>query len=213
MPGSLQYAYRDSSSRDTTVLSVTAGRSLNCSECALGKTLQQLHEQKQGLAHMLWNTEFPDAYPASTDCSADCAYNTGGHSKGVVASSASKGFWLIHSVPKFPDISTGAFSWEAGVVYGQNLMCLTVSASDIETIAKNLQYTHVHTYAWGVPSTLNPLFPNLRDTAGGRRMSGTGAARFSVGRWQFRSYFKSPSWNSDLYETIVQPDLAAAGGM
>ena len=213
MPGGFQYGYRDSSSSASTVLSVAAGRSLNCSDCALGKTLEQLRTHRFSLAHMLWNTEFPDAYPAPSGCSYDCIYNTGGHSKGVLASSSSKGFWLIHSVPKFPDLTATAFAWEADVADGQNFLCLSLHASDAENIAKNLQHSHLHIYAWGVPPHLKSRFPNMQDTAGGKRADGTGTVSFNIGATQFKSFFKSPSWNNDLYSALVQPGLAVAGGM
>jgi deoxyribonuclease-2 len=219
MPGGFQYGYRDSSSSASTVLSVAAGRSLNCSDCALGKTLQQLRTHRASLAHMLWNTEFPDAYPAPSDCSYDCVFSTGGHSKGVLASSSSKGFWLIHSVPKFPDLTATAFAWETAKGEGgsahnaQNFLCLTLRASDAEKIAKNLQHSHLHIYAWGVPPHLKSHFPNMQDTAGGKRADGTGTVSFSIGAAQFKSFSKSPSWHNDLYSALVQPELAVADGM
>jgi deoxyribonuclease-2 len=210
MPGGFQYAYRDSSSSATTVLSVNSAKYMNSSDCAVGRTLQQLHKHQSSLAHMLWNTDFPAAYSYTEDCSWDCVFNTGGHSKGVLASSASKGFWLIHSVPKFPDLAAPGFTWEADTFEGQSFLCLSVPASVVEKIAKNLQYSHVHTYAWGIPSFLKPHFPNMRDTSMGKRADGTGILSINLGDTQFKTFSKSPSWNNDLYSALVQPNLAVS---
>ena len=67
----------------------------------------------------------------------------GGHSKGVLASNDQTGFWLIHSVPKFPDLTAASFTWTASHEFGQSFLCLSVKASDVENIAKNLQYSYV----------------------------------------------------------------------
>jgi hypothetical protein len=54
MPSGFQYAYRDSSSRSETVLSVTADKTLDCTTCgALGKTLHQIYANKDSLAYVL----------------------------------------------------------------------------------------------------------------------------------------------------------------
>ena len=37
----------------------------------------------------------------------------GGHTKGVFAADGKSGFYLIHSVPKFPDLRQPSFTWNA----------------------------------------------------------------------------------------------------
>jgi hypothetical protein len=55
MPQGFQYAYRDSSSRSESILSVTADKTLDCTTCgALGKTLHQIYANKDTLAYMLY---------------------------------------------------------------------------------------------------------------------------------------------------------------
>jgi len=210
MPQGYQYAYRDSTSRSESILSVTADKTLDCTTCgALGKTLHQIYANKGSLAYMLYNDEYPDSYPTPSNGT----LMHGGHSKGVLASNQNTGFWLIHSVPKFPDLTAASFTWTASHEFGQSFLCLSVQASDIENIAKNLQYSYVHTYTWNIPSSLKAQFPNMQDTADGKGIDGTGVISFSIRGTTFKSYSKSPSWNNDLYEFLVQPDLNIAKGM
>jgi hypothetical protein len=42
---------------------------------------------------------------------------TGGHTKGVFAADKNSGFYLIHSVPKFPDLRQSSFTWNASTTY------------------------------------------------------------------------------------------------
>ena len=86
---------------------------------------------------MLYNDEYPDSYPTPSNGT----LMKGGHSKGVLASNDQTGFWLIHSVPKFPDLTAASFTWTASHEFGQSFLCLSVKASDVENIAKNLQYS------------------------------------------------------------------------
>ena len=210
MPQGFQYAYRDSSSRSESILSVTADKTLDCTTCgALGKTLHQIYANKNDLAYVLYNDEYPDSYPTPSNGT----LMHGGHSKGVLASNDQTGFWLIHSVPKFPDLTAASFTWTASHEFGQSFLCLSVQASDVENIAKNLQYSYVHTYTWNIPSSLKSNFPNMQDTADGKGVDGTGIISFSIGGTEFKSYSKSPSWNNDLYEFLVEPDLNIAKGM
>ena len=54
------------------------------------------------------------------------------HDKGVLYKSAGdgQGFYLLHSVPKFPDISGGALDPKTpvGSIYGQSMMCVSISS-------------------------------------------------------------------------------------
>ena len=131
----LTFAYRDSNSPADAKLVPLSGRSLNCTDidCALGHTLQQIYRNKTGLASFLYNDEPPGTrrrrrqqqQQQPTD-NADTALLTvwpsraveTAHAKGVLAyDGADAGFWLIHSMPKFPDIQLPSFSWTPSTTY------------------------------------------------------------------------------------------------
>lgn len=60
--------------------------------------------------------------------------------EGVFAGDKQQGFWLIHSLPRFPPRSKeGQFVYpHNGIVYGQTFLCLSVQAANYDAIAKLL---------------------------------------------------------------------------
>jgi len=211
LPQGFNYAYRDSNSRETSALSMVKDKTLDCTTCgALGHTLHQVYTNKDGLAYMFYNDEYPDSYPSPTNRS----LMGGGHSKGVIASDLSTGFWLIHSVPKFPDLTAKSFTWTASHEFGQSFLCLSIKSSDADNIAKNLQYSYPHTFTWNIPKggDWESTFSNLQDTVDGKGVDGSGILPFDVNGTPFQSFSKSPSWNNDLYEFLVEPTLKVSKG-
>ena len=68
---------------------------------------------------MLYNDEHPDGNTSFT----------AGHTKGVVALGEWRGFWLVHSVPKFPP-AAGKYGYpRTGHMYGQTFLCITLETS------------------------------------------------------------------------------------
>lgn len=47
-----------------------------------------------------------------------------GHTKGVLTFDRDRGFWLVHSVPRFPHPEAYAYP-ESGTVFGQSLLCVS----------------------------------------------------------------------------------------
>ena len=72
----------------------------------------------------------------------------GGHTKGVLATSSEYGFWLVHSVPKFPELSGSDYKWgSASADYGQTFLCISMSLADIDGVAKQVGFVPLCTYA------------------------------------------------------------------
>lgn len=44
------------------------------------------------------------------------------------------GFYLLHSVPKFPDLRPETFTWNASVTYAQSFLCVSLDANNIGII-------------------------------------------------------------------------------
>lgn len=72
-----------------------------------------------------------------------------GHSKGVLAADNSTGFWLVHSVPRFPPyLEDGAYGYPStGHRYGQSFLCITMGAMEINKAGKQLLYNEVAVYS------------------------------------------------------------------
>lgn len=63
-----------------------------------------------------------------------------GHSKGMVAADNSSGFWLVHSVPKFPQLpyqNNNSYAYpETGVMNGQSFLCMSMMAQELDKVGK-----------------------------------------------------------------------------
>ncbi|XP_043206366.1 deoxyribonuclease-2-alpha-like [Amphibalanus amphitrite] len=82
---------------------------------------------RTGLFYRFYNDHWPsDKSPFS--------YN--GHAKGVLAHEGDHGFWMIHSVPKFPPAPTdgAGYSYPDGrEIFGQSFLCISFSTSGQDT--------------------------------------------------------------------------------
>ena len=99
VPNGSMYAYLDPTmadgSPDTAEWKVVEDKTLEQTEGnALSDTLQQVYSSSaDDIAYVQYNDESPDEKRSSS-------YQ--GHTKGVWATGKGGGFWLVHSVPRFP---------------------------------------------------------------------------------------------------------------
>lgn len=114
--------------------------------------------QNQG--HVLYNDEHPDS--AVAEAAAGAAANaTGlrgmdwvkyGHTKGVIAFDGTTGFWLVHSVPRFPEANDWSYP-EDETIYGQSFLCVSLDAGGIEDVGRLLVLDKPSVYASNMPSS------------------------------------------------------------
>ncbi|XP_023575814.1 deoxyribonuclease-2-alpha isoform X2 [Octodon degus] len=122
----LRYRYLDGSSggwRD-------GAGPINSSEGAVGRSLQPLYRANASqLAFLLYNDQPPKPVWAP-----DTSSN--GHAKGILLLDQEGGFWLIHSVPRFPPLpSSGAYTWPHNAqTYGQTLICVSFPLTEFTKI-------------------------------------------------------------------------------
>jgi len=68
---------------------------------------------------------------------------TMGHTKGIVVADNSSGFWLVHSVPKFPQLpyqNNNSYTYpRTGVRYGQSFLCVSMLTKELDKVGKYLQ--------------------------------------------------------------------------
>ena len=135
------YAYGDINNPTVTWTGLRLDTNLNG---ALGSTLGQIYSNPSSGAYVMYNgsvipsledifltcTPLTDQPPGvSSDPSSSYA-----HSKGVAAWDSNQGFWLVHSIPKFPPPATSTYAMsDNAYVYGQSFICLTLGMYFAET--------------------------------------------------------------------------------
>ena len=220
------YSYSDASSPAYSgPLRLKSGE-LDSPASALGATLSQLIVTRGASVRISWNDELPPkastggagtaaagADGADSDADSNATSATSGHTKGVIGADASGGFWLTHSLPKFPDLAAQAFSWgAASKLYGQTFLCVSLDAAGIDEAAKGVSFVDPLVYDSAVPSgALSTLYPSVVALLAGTRGSGTRQTNVSsIDGTKFTHFGKSGSTGVDIYEDVIQPALGVA---
>lgn len=136
--------------------------------------------------------------------------DTGGHTKGVFSTDGNTGFWMIHSVPKFPDINSYSYPSNA-VRNGQSFLCISINSSEIETIGEQFIYNEVNIYGSRIPENLKGVFTNLEDAIG-KKWKKKGPFQNlkefkSLNGTSFHSFAKGRKFAKELYIDWVAPQL------
>lgn len=139
----LDYLYLDSTMRTWS----KSHHLINSSRSSLGRTLEQLYEaynSKNDTAYLIYN----DAVPAPVNYSGNY-----GHTKGLLVWNRLQGFWLIHSVPKFPPVPEKGYEYPtSGRRYAQSGLCITFKYSQFETIDSQLLVFQPNIYSCFIPN-------------------------------------------------------------
>lgn len=130
-----------------------------------------------------------------------------GHSKGLVLGNAVGGIWIVHSIPHFVDNSQNVYSYpHTGLLYGQNFLCMSLNASQLDSVGHNLGTNQAWTYSTFVAESLRPIFPTLSAVIDGKYVpqdnffTSTIGTRFS--HFVFRTFAKTREFSADLYRGI-----------
>lgn len=205
--GGLDYSYVDASYTGQGPLQLT-GLSLDCgTKCALGATLSQIIGNTS-VARISWNDELPVAATTNSTIP-QVGSGESGHTKGVIGADANGGFWLTHSMPKFPTlVGVDSYNWLTSTTYGQSFLCVSVDAETIEIVATNIAFIDPHIYGSIVPAGLTSTYPLLTALVAGSRSAGTTTATIlSTDSTPFEFFGKSGSWGKDIWEDLVQATL------
>ncbi|XP_072015557.1 plancitoxin-1-like [Amphiura filiformis] len=167
---------------------------------AIGLTLHQVYTNygSQNVAYGMYSDQPPPDGGTSR-----------GHIKGVVALDATDGFWLVHSVPRFPNQASGggAYSWPPNAeTYGQSLLCISFNFNQFEEIGQQLLYACPNTYESQMPPFTNVL-PILQSALGEGPCiyNSRSTVLQATNGQQFVSFAKSVNYNLDLYSGLVAP--------
>jgi len=192
------FAYRDSSDTSTKALQMT-DKFLNVTkELALGSTLHQLYLAKDKLSFAAYNDEAPRG-EGKTRSSA----SGGAHAKGILAAQSDGGFWLVHSVPKFPNLNASQFRYDTSDIYGQTFLCMSLDKQGIEDAAYQISHFHPDIYDSNYNS--DHKLTNMSALISGTRYEGSNVLTVNAGNSVMTSFAKSNKWGKDLYEDLVEP--------
>nr|XP_045617204.1 deoxyribonuclease-2-alpha-like isoform X2 [Procambarus clarkii] len=169
------------------------------------RTLSRLYTDQEIVktaAFIMYNDEFPNGTKSFTK----------GHTKGVVVMTAQGGFWLVHSVPKYPPPPEDGYTYPSSAVrYGQTMLCISLSSDQSHSLGWQLLQNNPFIYASNMPETLSSQFFVLLKVMQGERPQVSPwyrvAALTSVGGKAFTSFAKYKKYDQDLYASLVAPML------
>jgi len=198
----LGYMYADENS---PVLEVSS-KWLNDSNTALAHTLEQIYSNHvdPNLLWLMYNDQ-----PPETKVGSDYA-----HSKGVVAFTDDVGFWLIHSVPRFPlDPKTTKYEYPSNEVRnGQSFLCVSYNAHEnFAKIAEKIYTNRAYIYSYNIPSSIGlqkTVLEKLIDGSSYTEPKTDSSDLTSLKGTKFKVFAKNTQWNADLYESLLQPAIS-----
>ncbi|XP_003798070.1 deoxyribonuclease-2-alpha [Otolemur garnettii] len=191
----LRYKYMDPGSGGWR----NGARLINSSEGAVGRSLKPLYQKNTSqLAFLLYNDQPPK--PNRTQDT-----SSRGHTKGVLLLDHDGGFWLVHSVPRFPPpTSSVAYHWpDSACTNGQTLLCVSFPLTQFLQIGKQLTYTFPLVYDYKLDGIFAQKFPDLEDVIKGHHIRhqpwNSSVTLTSQAGAIFQSFAKSGNFGDDLY--------------
>ncbi|GAB1293402.1 Deoxyribonuclease-2-alpha [Apodemus speciosus] len=172
---------------------------INSSKGAVGLSLQPLYRKNSSqLAFLLYNDQPPKSSSARDSSSH-------GHTKGVLLLDQEGGFWLVHSVPRFPaPASSGEYSWPPNAqTYGQTLICVSLPFSQFPRIGRQLTYTYPLVFDHKLEGVFAQKLPDLEEVIRGHHVSrepwNSSVILTSQAGATFQSFAKFGKFGDDLY--------------
>jgi deoxyribonuclease-2 len=167
-------------------------------------TVAQLYSvDKANVGWGMYNDE-----PAGTDYAPGVTY---AHGKGLVMidTTTGEGFWLVHSMPEWPNPRSLPPIPFPSDKYGQSLECLSINTATADKVATLLQIARPYIYDSNMPSALADQAPNMAAwVAGGWTGKDHDTATQdlkTVGGFPFTQLVKSHYWTKDFWDDLVAP--------
>uniref|UniRef100_H0VJE2 Deoxyribonuclease-2-beta n=1 Tax=Cavia porcellus TaxID=10141 RepID=H0VJE2_CAVPO len=199
----LEYLYLDSTIRSWKRSELL----INATRSALGRTLQQLYEtyafKDNNTAYVLYN----DGVPKSAGYSRNF-----GHTKGLLLWNRIQGFWLIHSIPRFPPIPEEGYDYPStGRRNGQSGICITFRYNQYETIDSQLLVCNPNIYSCSIPATFHQELFHLPQLCAGSHSAKIPVRHLttlqSAQGQSFLHFAKSDSFHDDIFAAWMAQQL------
>lgn len=82
--------------------------------------------------------------------------------KGALVFDDFRGFWMIHSVPNFVELSKPSYTYPlSGIRNGQSFLCITFPVTALTQIGTQLLVAQPSVYDSNLPDSFIKLFPDL----------------------------------------------------
>jgi len=173
---------------------------------AMGATLQQVYanaqQQRDTMAYVFYN----DANPEGKE------FFDYGHSKGALAFTTDGGFWMIHTIPKYPNRVQDGYGYpHSGTYYGQMFFCVNFNSSSFDIIGKQLRFNGPHIHDSQLPDSMADKFPNMKSLVNGdfilEAPYNMSAKLVSSAGKDLIHFAKNKNFGRDLYAAFVAPSL------
>ena len=180
---------------------------INQSDSIMGKTLSPLYNAKNKnnqFSFILYNDQVPEKSSSSSSRA---------HAKGVVViDKQTSGFWLIHSVPKFPPFLNESYSYPlSGRENGQTGVCITIKNDNqtLNNLAQQLLIMKPQIYHSQINSDLSQsaLWKQIINRKWIKNKSSNQLPITSKSGLKFHSFVKTSQYPGDLYSNLVAPSL------
>ena len=163
------------------------------------KILDPLYKSKN-YAYIFYNDEHPDGHVSFT----------GGHTKGVVGFEKDEGFWMIHSVPKYPPEAGYGYP-KTGHRYGQTFLCISFKTEQTaDDIGQLLFFNNPSVYMKNIPKWAEKYSNFVKASEGGHV---TDPPFYVITNMRsssnvlFTAFAKYTEFGKDLYADLVAPAL------
>ncbi|XP_036047285.1 deoxyribonuclease-2-beta [Onychomys torridus] len=199
----LEYLYLDSTMRSWR----KSQHLVNSSKSVLGRTLEQLYKvhtsKSNDTAYLVYN----DGVPKSMNYSRKY-----GHTKGLLVWNRIQGFWLIHSVPRFPPFPEDGYDYpSSGRRYGQSGICITFKYSQYEVLDSQLLVSQPNIYSCSIPNTFHRELihmPQLCAKSSSLKIHGRHLTVLQSAQGQnFFHFVKSDSYTDDIFTAWMAQHL------
>jgi deoxyribonuclease-2 len=195
------YAYMDKNSKKWTVATDTY---IDDNNIALSYTLAQIYDASTdgSMGWVLYNDEKPDGSTST--------YR--GHTKGAAAFDANGGFFLDHSVPRWPPAQSDSYTFPSNeATYGQSFLCVSLDNTNMDIVMNQWAYTYPNWYDTYFPSSLESVYQNFSTIVGGYHVKDAPWTSVetleTLGGTSFTYLAKYSTWGEDFYEDLVAPTL------
>jgi len=191
-----QYSYADAKSPS---LKGPSRNLVTDSNGALFDTFSQIYNNSgsSDVAYILYNDEFP----------IHKSHETFAHMKGAIATDSKAGFWVTHSVPNWPPVSSDNYDYPSGqAVYSQSFLCLSLDIGQIEDIGAQLLLDKPFLTDSNMPNSFN--MPNLQSVINAQWNTDSTPLTIQVstrGGVSFDVFAKSREADVELWDDVVEP--------
>ncbi|KAI1285555.1 Plancitoxin-1 [Halotydeus destructor] len=197
------YVYMTSNQKSSWTLSP---KQITDSSSIFANTLKSFYSPDPNvrLSHIMYNDQ-----PPTLKNGGDYA-----HAKGFVGLGPSSGFWLIHSVPRFPLPINGSsrYGYPSNArENGQSAICITINSRlEGDNVALQLLTMKPKIYSYALTDDLVQMAPHFQDLI--RRKWSKKISRTvpisTLGGQRLESFSKSSTSNNDLYSDLIAPALS-----